>query len=679
MVVCGNTNKLSIGMRSPAMDSRDALKLHIPGKETPTQQDVNPQLLRLPSNGAVSPSSPPVLTVEELAQDEARMQQFLTSNYHLLCKRIFMSLDLFFSWLRSCGIFTIHDQELVEHTYPIKLDKAGHLIDIITYNKGSAGFKAFMEVIEYEFPYVFTHIMGRKPGKPPPEYRGSVHMEGSIKQHSRTFWDQASEDMEKVTSRVNGEIMQRFKAMALRAQETERMTLNSLQEEIVTLREEKVNLESLAAKYRLERDEGCAKCRQFQQQKDVSNKKVVELSQQVNQQQTELSRLKSGHWENDVRGSLKAPQKDDLLKKIQHMIDENSSAQEHHDKEVQEQLEQLKHERDHLYNLWQQEKGKREHAFIECSYYLEKSKQLENEMKQLIDVAYTSPRDRACNLKDRKDLPSVISKKLVTPSTEVPTSFFANDVDTGFVDIGSDWNGLTRHKTHLLFRHPQSMVETERSTFRQHPSATGDHRRSAYLSPFPIQVMQKFLDTTLLVPRLSFRGLASETVEVDADLLRRHITLVGGSYTGIFVDDIGKANDPCTSLTVGDQILKMGQSVQDMYYIDGMTLEQVLLLLKRFSGPVTLCKLSNISGLGKLHNARENHEIIHGDCFCVVIEKTIASNDADWLSLERGNIVMVTETVHGATWNCKSCWFGVKLNHKNANLLQSGCLPSEQK
>ena len=54
-----------------------------------------------------------------------------------------------------------------------------------------------------------------------------------------------------------------------------------------------VNLESLAAKYRLERDEGCAKCRQFQQQKDVSNMKVVELGQQVNQQQTELSRLKS--------------------------------------------------------------------------------------------------------------------------------------------------------------------------------------------------------------------------------------------------------------------------------------------------------------------------------------------------------------------------------------------------
>ena len=43
----------------------------------------------------------------------------------------------------------------------------GHLIDIITYNKGPDGFKAFMEVIEYEFPYVFTHLMGTVARKPP--------------------------------------------------------------------------------------------------------------------------------------------------------------------------------------------------------------------------------------------------------------------------------------------------------------------------------------------------------------------------------------------------------------------------------------------------------------------------------------------------------------------------------
>ena len=44
-----------------------------------------------------------------------------------------------------------------------------------------------------------------------------------------------------------------------------------------------------------------------------------------------------------------------------------------------------------LFRLWKQEKGKREQSYIECTYYLEKAKQLENEMKQLIDVSYSVP------------------------------------------------------------------------------------------------------------------------------------------------------------------------------------------------------------------------------------------------------------------------------------------------
>ena len=39
----------------------------------------------------------------------------------------------------------------------------------------------------------------------------------------------------------------------------------------------------------------------------------------------------------------------------------------------------------------------------------------------------------------------------------------------------------------------------------------------------------------------------------------------------------------------------MGQSLQDMYIMDGMTLEYVLMLVKYFSGSVLLSKLSNIS------------------------------------------------------------------------------------
>ncbi|KAK2179344.1 hypothetical protein NP493_496g02021 [Ridgeia piscesae] len=275
----------------PVPMERDALKLHLPEREAQTQEDVNSRILRFPSEGADSP--PPALTVEALAGDEVQMQQFLTRNYHLLCKKIFMSLDRFYSWLRNEGVFTIHDQQLIEDTYPIKLDKAGHLIDIITYNKGPKGFKAFMEVIEYEFPYVFAHIMGTTPSTPPPEYRGSINLEGPIERRSRAMWDQALVDIQDVTSRLTKEMIQKFKAVAERAQEAEHMTLQSLQQEIVTLKEEKVSLEALAANYLLERDEGCAACHKYQQMKDTSNVKVVELSQQVTQLQRELSRIKS--------------------------------------------------------------------------------------------------------------------------------------------------------------------------------------------------------------------------------------------------------------------------------------------------------------------------------------------------------------------------------------------------
>ena len=48
-----------------------------------------------------------------------------------------------------------------------------------------------------------------------------------------------------------------------------------------------------------------------------------------------------------------------------------------------------------LYSSWQQEKAKREQAYVECSYYIEKAKQLENEMQQLTDVAYTTPVSRS--------------------------------------------------------------------------------------------------------------------------------------------------------------------------------------------------------------------------------------------------------------------------------------------
>ena len=46
-----------------------------------------------------------------------------------------------------------------------------------------------------------------------------------------------------------------------------------------------------------------------------------------------------------------------------------------------------------------------------------------------------------------------------------------------------------------------------------------------------------------------------ETIEMDADLLRQEVKLVGGSCAGIFVDDLGKATD--SNLNVGDKIIKV--------------------------------------------------------------------------------------------------------------------------
>ena len=48
----------------------------------------------------------------------------------------------------------------------------------------------------------------------------------------------------------------------------------------------------------------------------------------------------------------------------------------------------------------------------------------------LCNAVFVVQRSRACNLKDRTDLPSVINKKLTTPSTEAGPPVFDNGVDT---------------------------------------------------------------------------------------------------------------------------------------------------------------------------------------------------------------------------------------------------------
>jgi len=49
----------------------------------------------------------------------------------------------------------------------------GHLVDIIG-TKGKAGFVAFMEVVEYEYPEVFTVMTGNKQPRTAPQ--GTVYI-----------------------------------------------------------------------------------------------------------------------------------------------------------------------------------------------------------------------------------------------------------------------------------------------------------------------------------------------------------------------------------------------------------------------------------------------------------------------------------------------------------------------
>jgi len=94
--------------------------------------------------------------------------QFLECNYHIL------SLNLrpsdFFSWLRAKQVLTHSDQEEVLNKYHTTVEQMGLLVDIIK-RKGEKGFKAFMEVVEYSYPEVFSSITGELPRDPPPEYK----------------------------------------------------------------------------------------------------------------------------------------------------------------------------------------------------------------------------------------------------------------------------------------------------------------------------------------------------------------------------------------------------------------------------------------------------------------------------------------------------------------------------
>lgn len=107
----------------------------------------------------------------------------LESSYHHLCRSV--RPEAFFSWLRCKGVFTLNDQEEVEHKYITTVMKAGHLIDIVK-AKGYQGFLAFMEVVEYIYPETFSILTGRQPRKPPLEFEPKASIGSSVLREKRS-------------------------------------------------------------------------------------------------------------------------------------------------------------------------------------------------------------------------------------------------------------------------------------------------------------------------------------------------------------------------------------------------------------------------------------------------------------------------------------------------------------
>jgi hypothetical protein len=87
--------------------------------------------------------------------------------YHCITRLI--RPHLFYPYLRQKSVLTHCDQEEIDNRFITTVLKAGHLVDIVK-TKGWNGFVAFMEVIEYEYPELFTMVTSLEPRPPPPNF-----------------------------------------------------------------------------------------------------------------------------------------------------------------------------------------------------------------------------------------------------------------------------------------------------------------------------------------------------------------------------------------------------------------------------------------------------------------------------------------------------------------------------
>jgi uncharacterized coiled-coil DUF342 family protein len=213
-------------------------------------------------------------------------EQTLERHYHHLTRVI--RPHLFYGWLRAKGVFTQEDQEEVENKFITTCLKAGRLIDIIK-TKGQKGFVAFMEVVEYEYPEIFSDITEQQPRLPPREFSPKEVMQrrGS----SRRNRNQDGLTSSDVLTMIGDLTSTLTKALAVKSEQLHRLTslidhmkmehdqvaddneamyreVQALRETIEELNSEKNLLNQRVRAMKDERDHALQQCDELRKKKD---------------------------------------------------------------------------------------------------------------------------------------------------------------------------------------------------------------------------------------------------------------------------------------------------------------------------------------------------------------------------------------------------------------------------
>ncbi|KAK2179451.1 hypothetical protein NP493_489g03077 [Ridgeia piscesae] len=189
-------------------------------------------------------------SLREIAENDDLIQKFLNIHRFYLSPRIYQ-LGMFYTYMISKRVFRQEDQDDVE-SQPLRLNKIGRFLDIVA-TKGPEGFRAFLDVLEYEHPHLFLHVTNEKPRDPPHDWRPPMPISAGSMRIKKSMADVISmltQDAEE-KNKMN-ETLQKCIMDAEGDHRTEREKLKKDLEEITG---QKADLQEAIRKYKTDLDE----------------------------------------------------------------------------------------------------------------------------------------------------------------------------------------------------------------------------------------------------------------------------------------------------------------------------------------------------------------------------------------------------------------------------------------